>query len=173
MRAYEIFLPVVVLIGLMGTGSCCRKHFPPPDTSSSDSTKVEYRDSLVYRDSLISVPIPLESDQAIVKINDTSHRETSLAESDAWVGSDGFLHHNLRNKRGDIQFHIAIPERWIVDKAHTEKAATITRTVYVEKNLSWWQKFRLNCFWWLLAVAVGFAVWTFRKPLLSFIRKFI
>ena len=44
-------------------------------------TVTEYRDSTVWRDTTIFVPVPLESDQAIVHIGDTSHRETSVAES--------------------------------------------------------------------------------------------
>lgn len=160
------------LILCLALASCCPKHYPPV-VEYRDSLVVEYRDSLVYRDSIISVPIPLESDQAIVHIGDTSHRETSLAESDAWIGLDGFLHHNLRNKHGNIDLHVPIPEHWIVDKAHEQKATTITNTVYVEKPLTAWQKFRLKGFWFLLAVVVGFCAWTFRKPVLSFIGKFI
>lgn len=151
----------------------CSPKVLPPVIEYRDSVVVEYRDSLVYRDSIISVPIPLESDQAIVTVGDTSHRETSLAESDAWVGSDGFLHHNIRNKKGEVSFHVAIPEHWVVDKAHSEKAATITRTVYVEKELSGWQRFRLRGFWWILSGLVGCLVWIFRKPLIGLARKIL
>lgn len=167
------FISVILIILLFGAQSCCRKHFPPPSIEYRDSLIVEYRDSLVYRDSIVSVPIPLESDQAIVTINDTSHRETSLAESDAWVSADGFLHHSIRNKKGNIDFHVAIPEHWIVDKAHVEKATTIINTVYIPRELTWWQKFRLRGFWFLLAITAGLLVWIFRKPLFSFIGKFV
>lgn len=157
---------------LAAMSSCCPKHYQPV-IEYRDSLVVEYRDSLVYRDSIISVPIPLGSDQAIVHIGDTSHRETSLAESDAWVGADGFLHHNLRNKHGNIDIHVPVPEHWIVDKAHKEKATTLTNTVYVEKPLSRWQQFRLRMFWWLLAGCTALLVWIFRKPLVALIRKFL
>ena len=39
------------------------------------------------------------------------------------------------------------------------------KEVKVEKPLSWSQKVRIGAFPWLLLVAVGLAVWTFRKPL--------
>lgn len=156
----------ILLLVCLLLASCSPKHSPPV-IEYRDSLVVEYRDSLVFRDSIIQVPIPLESDQAIVRIGDTSHRETSLAESDAWVGVDGFLHHNIRNKRGEIPFHVAIPEHWIVDKARSEKAATITNTVYVKRPLTWWQRFRLKGFWWLLAGLAGCLGWIFRKPILS------
>lgn len=144
----------------------CSPRCYPPEIIIRDSIRVEIRDSLVYKDSVVSIPIPLESDQAIVTVNDTSHRETSLAESDAWVGLDGLLHHNLRNKTGNIDFHVAIPEHWIVDRAHKEKADTITRTVYVEKPLTRWQKLRIEAFWWLLCSLLILLLWTFRKQVL-------
>jgi len=162
---------ILLLICLL-LASCSPKHSPPV-IEYRDSLVVEYRDSLVFRDSIIQVPIPLESDQAIVRIDDTSHRETSFAESDAWVGSDGFLHHNIRNKRGEIPIHVAIPEHWIVDKAHAEKAATITNPVYVERKLTGWQKFRIEAFWWLLAISAGLSFYVFRKPIFALIKKFL
>ena len=160
----------ILFAAVLGLAACCQKHFPPV-IEYRDSLVVEYRDSLVYRDSIISVPIPLESDQAIVHIGDTSHRETSLAESDAWIGSDGFLHHNIRNKHGNIDLHVPIPEHWIVDTAHEQKATTITNTVYVDKPLTAWQKFRLRAFWWLLTILLASIIWYFRKPILTLIRK--
>ena len=159
-----------LLVILLAVTACCPKHFPP-EIIIRDSLVVEYRDSLVYRDSIISVPIPLESDQAIVHVGDTSHRETSLAESDAWVDSDGFLHHNIRNKRGNIALNVAIPEHWIVDKARSQSATTLTKTVYVEKPLTKWQIYRLRAFWWLLLCLVASLVYIFRKPLFALIGK--
>ena len=101
-------------------------------------TVTEYRDSTVWRDTTIFVPVPLESDQAIVHIGDTSHRETSVAESDAWVGSDGFLHHNLRNKPVSLAQGVKLPDHFLVTdvKNTMEQAHVITREVKVEKKLN-------------------------------------
>lgn len=131
-------------------------------------TVTEYRDSTVYRDSTIYVPIPLETDQAIVHIGDTSHRETTVAESDAWVGTDGFLHHTLSNKSGKLPYQISWPERYLVSSVKNthEQAHIITREVKVEKPLNAWQRFRIGAFWWLLAFAAALAAWVFRKPLM-------
>ena len=98
-------------------------------------TVTEYRDSTVWRDTTIFVPVPLESDQAIVHIGDTSHRETSVAESDAWVGADGFLHHDLRNKPARIAAGVKLPERFLVTdvKNTQERAEIITKEVKVER----------------------------------------
>ena len=132
-------------------------------------TVTEYRDSTVFRDSTIFVPIPLESDQAIVHVGDTSHRETSVARSDAWIGADGFLHHTLNNKSGKLPYKITYPERYLVSsvKNTKEQAHIITREVKVEKPLNAWQRFRIGAFWWLLAIAALAICWIFRNPLLK------
>lgn len=129
-------------------------------------TVIEYRDSTVWRDTTIFVPIPLESDQAIVHVGDTSHRETSVAESDAWIGKDGLIHHNIRNKAGArIPYSVKLPEHWLYTGVINtkEKEQGIIKEVKVEKPLSWWQKLRIGAFWWLLGAVALLLLWTFRK----------
>lgn len=134
-------------------------------------TQTEVRDSTAWRDTTIYVPIPLESDQAIVHVGDTSHRETSIAESDAWIGKDGMLHHSLWNKTGArIPYGLKLPEHWLYTGVTNTKEHEqgIIKKEYVEKPLSWWQKFRIRAFWWLLGGLILSFAWIFRKPLLKF-----
>ncbi len=132
-------------------------------------TVTEVRDSIAWRDTTIYVPVPLESNQVIVFANDTTHLETSVAESDAWVSPDGFLHHTLNNKPTRIPYKAILPERWLMTEVKNTKEQThvIEREVMVEKPLNPWQRFRIGAFWWLLAIAA--AGW--RKPLFSIIRR--
>ena len=39
------------------------------------------------------------------------------------------------------------------------------KEVKIEKPLSWWQKFRIGAFWWLLGAVALLLLWTFRKKL--------
>lgn len=136
-------------------------------------TQTEVRDSTAWRDTTIYVPIPLESDQAIVHVGDTSHRETSIAESDAWIGKDGMLHHSLRNKTGArIPYDLKMPEHWLYTGVTNtrEHEQGIIKKEYVEKPLSWWQKTRLQAFWWLLGGLVLSLAWIFRKPILAILK---
>lgn len=134
-------------------------------------TVTQYRDSTVWRDTTVYVPIPFEADQAIVHVGDTSHRETSVASSDAWIGADGFLHHDLRNKPVCIPLALKVPERFIISEARStqEHALIKTKEVKVEKKLSWWQKFRLTVF----PVMLLGLLWAYRKELLSIIKNII
>lgn len=136
-------------------------------------TITEYRDSIAWRDTTIFVPIPLESDQAIVHVGDTSHRETTVAESDAWVDSDGMLHHTLRNKRVSLSQGVKLPEHFLVTnvKNTAEHAHVITREV--ERELTAWQRFRINSFWWLCLLLAVSVIWIFRKPIVALIKKLI
>ena len=136
------------------------------------NTEVEYRDITIYKETLkdttIYVPIPLEKDQAIVKVGEVSHRETSFAKSDAWVGEDGFLHHTLENK-SDKTVPVTVPIRsmFIQTNVSSKKAETLTKFVEVEKPLPWWKSFKIEAFWWLLLlIAVGF-----RREIIALIKK--
>ena len=44
-------------------------------------------------------------------------------------------------------------------------AVETIKEVKVDKPLSWSQKARIGAFPWVLLVALGLGVWTFRKPL--------
>ena len=139
-------------------------------------TVTEYRDSTVWRDTTIYIPIPLESDQAIVHVGDTSHRETSVAESDAWIGRDGMLHHSLRNKAdARLKYDLKMPEHWLYTGVTNTKESEhlAIKEAKVEKPLTWWQKVRIGAFWWLLAGLASCLCWIFRKPIISLVKKFL
>lgn len=136
-------------------------------------TQTEVRDSTAWRDTTIYVPIPLESDQAIVHVGDTSRMETSIAESEAWVGKDGMIHHNLRNKAdARLLYDLKMPEHWLYTAVTNTKEHErgIIKEVKVENPLSWWQKFRIRAFCWLLGCLVSSLAWIFRKPILAILK---
>ena len=133
-------------------------------------TETQYRDSVAWRDTTVYVPVPLEKDQAIVQVGDTSHRATTVAESWAWVGSDGLLHHLLENRRGaKLPVPVKLPEHFVTTNVQNtrEKAEVIVREVKVEKRLNPWQRFRIGAFWWLL----GLAAFAWRKPIAALLKK--
>lgn len=100
------------------------------------------KDSLVLRDSVVFVELPKES-QAVETFSDSSHLETSLATSDAIV-RDGLLKHTLKNKLKRYEVPIQVPERYIISEASASYNRVIREVVEVEKELTWWQKFRMS-----------------------------
>lgn len=167
----KYLLPFMALWLLSASCAPCRQL--PEAVRYRDSTVVRYVDSTVVnvRDSVVLVSIPVESSMAVVPRDYSSHLETSVAESDVWVDDGGFLHHNIRNKPEKLP--VVVP---IYDKARTITSMSghdgeLLRTVEVPvpAELTWWQRFRIKSFWWLILIAlVGW-----RRELLALLKLII
>ena len=131
--------------------------------SQRDSILVHVIDSVILRDTVVMVEVPEESDKALLPDTDTSHLQTRLAESWAYV-CNGQLHHNLRNKS---EMLLPVKVQYI-DRARIEKSEEIAwrrmvETVEVEKELSRWQNFIMTLGYGLLIAAAGWLVWNLSK----------
>lgn len=117
----------------------------------------EYKDRVVHDTATVEIVKEVEK---IVTLDTVSHLENRYAMSDASV-SGGFLSHSLES----IPQYIKVPvEVHVTDTVRIEKEQehSIVK-VEVEKELSWWQRLKINAFWVLIAVS-AFAL---RKPLAS------
>ena len=153
------FLTILAASVLILTG--CSVLRPRIVTVIRDSTVVNYRDSLIVKDSIVYTEVPKESSSVILPVGRESHLETTLARSDAWVDSLG-LHHTLDNKSNEkipvvVQHTIHIKEQ----QASTTASSLAEKIVYVEKKLTKWQEFRLKSFWTLLIIVVAGVVISF------------
>ena len=95
---------------------------------------------------------------------DVHHRDTVITKDSVyireWVKGDTVYIEKYKDR-------FVYRDRWrdsIIVKRDSVAVETI-KEVKVEKPLSWSQRARIGAFPWLLLVAVGLAVWTFRKPL--------
>lgn len=150
-------IPILLLVAVTSCGG--PRHLP----TVRDSTVVHYRDSLRIKDSLVFVNIPVESSSQVTFPTDTSHLETSVARSDAWVDTCGRIHHTLNNKY-DSRLPVIVP---IIDRARvSDNTQTLTRVQIVERELTPWQSFRLKAFWWL----AGIVLIAFSLIILKFVR---
>ena len=105
-----------------------------------DSVVYIVKDSTIFKDSVVLVEIPTERERLVASAADTSHLETSVAWSEAYV-ANGKLIHTLQNKDALLPVKITIPEK--VHSEQREKALIYKQTeiVEVEKELSKWQNF--------------------------------
>jgi len=146
---------VVVLFSLLSGCSLLR-----PRVITKIEKEVEYRDREVHDTATVEIPIEVER---IVTRDTSSHLENSFAKSDAVV-SGGYLHHSLESIPQIIRVPVVVH---VTDTIYREKEAVETiKEVKVEKPLSWWQKFRIRAFWWLLGGVLVLLAITFRKPLM-------
>lgn len=104
-----------------------------------DSVRVETIERTIYKDSIIFVQVPAESDAATLPDSDTSRLETSLAESEAFVRG-GQLHHTLRNKETLLPVPVKLPSVIRQEYAYALRDRKVVEVVEVERELSWWQR---------------------------------
>ena len=129
-----------------------------------DSVAVIIRDSIRIRDSLVPVPVPEGSDKARLPASDTSHLETSVAESTAFIDEDGRICHTLTNKSNAIiPIKVTIPERLHSEEKGLTRYLKQVERVEVEKELSRWQRFLQGIGYTVLIAGALWLAWKLSK----------
>lgn len=133
-------------------------------------TRIETKYERIFVHDTAYIEIPVQSAEKTVR-DSASHLENDYAISDARINADGTLFHYLQTKPQKKP----VP----VDKIIERKDSLIyvknevKVPVMVEKELSSWQNFRLRYFSALLVIILGLLAYTFRKPIIKLIRRFI
>ena len=143
---------LIILIGIMGMVLSCS-----PKIIEHTVTEIEYRDRVIHDTATVEITKEVEK---VVTRDTLSRLEIKYAKSEAMVSS-GLLHHSLESKPQ----YIKVPVEVHVTDTLWKQSEIKEIQVPVEKQLSWWQKFRLGAFWWLLGAVVALLLWTFMKLL--------
>lgn len=131
-----------------------------------DSTVIHIKDSLILRDSIIFVPVPMGEDKAKLPDTDTSYLETTVAKSSAFIDNRGKICHTLTNKSDAIiPIKVTIPMRLHSEEKGLTRYLKQVERVEVEKELSRWQRFLQGLGWTAL---IAIVLWIINK-----VRKFI
>lgn len=157
-------LAVVVFIS-----SCGAPKMAMTTDVQKDSVSVVIKESVIYRDTTIYVEVPVEVIKEILPDTDTSHLETSLAISEAWVNA-GKLNHTLTHKDAKIEQTIPVPEKHTQKDSVTVSIKEVVKEVpvEVEKPPNAWQSFRMS----LGTIAlIAFALWAVIKILKKYLLK--
>lgn len=139
---------VIALLSLFIILTSCRttrQETPQPPVELliiRDSTVINRIDSITI--------IPVERSMSVGR--DSSHLETSLAESDAWTDSTG-LHHNIRNKAG-IQKVTKSDIRYIIKDSIHERPVPYPVEVEVPAQFTRWQSAQM----WVGRIAMIFVI---------------
>jgi hypothetical protein len=155
------FIPYIALIFVVA--SCAA---PKVVIQQRDSTVIHIKDSLILRDSIIFVPVPMGEDKAKLPDTDTSYLETTVAKSTAFIDKGGKICHTLTNKSDAIiPIKVTIPMRLHSEEKGLTRYLKQVERIEVEKELSRWQRFLQGLGWTALIVIV---LWIINK-----VRKFI
>lgn len=120
----------------------CRSHRNQSAEKAEISRYYETVERVVMDTVYMRLP---EADMRYAGPDTASRLETELARSSAWIDSAGLLHHTLSHKRS--QLPVRVPRK---ETSHTSRADSImTRTVVKERELTPWQRLRLDAFWWV------------------------
>lgn len=148
---------IVLTAVLLTACASSRKATTSSSTDSSvqgrDSVRIEYRERTVLVPDTVFVEIPAQTAERTTP-DSLSHLENDYAESNARINQDGTLFHDLRTKpqakpvptEKEIQYRDSIVYKDRIVKLRV----TETKTVEVEKKLSWFQKTQIYGFWALL-----------------------
>lgn len=161
--------PITLFVALLFMLSGCKSKSPgvkymPMETDITIKTVHTERVDTVF------VEVPAQSAERTTA-SKTSHLETDYAASDARINEDGTLTHTLFNKTAKLPVPVKnATDTVYVDKA-IEKPVPVEVPKEVERELTWWQKTRLNTWGWIvlaLAISTG---WNFRKPIMYLARR--
>ena len=158
MKLINISTCVLILLILASCSSS--KHMPPSPpviVNNTDSVRIEYIETLRIDTVTVEIPIPVES------------------ESDAWINPDGTLGHSIKNKEKGLKTNALVP----VKDAQTNNTKVSVKEipvpypepVYIERDFTKWESFRLGAFWYLVTAAILSCVWILRKPFTTVIKK--
>lgn len=119
---------LVVLFFILPVGCCGTKKAKQIPVVQVEKTVI--KDSTIYIRDTIYIPLPTE-EKEVKTTADSSHLETSLAKSDAWIDSTGHLNHTLKNKEVVYKY---IYDTVVVTNTITEyKEVPIVQEVEVPK----------------------------------------
>lgn len=145
--------------------SCGSSRHATTSIETHDSTKVEVRTERIEHIDTVYIELPRQVER-IVTQDTTSRLENDYAVSEARVEA-GMLHHTLETKAAKIP----VPVKSTIEKKDsvttTSKSEVEKEKVYIEKELTAWQRFKMRGFWILAAVIGGYLVWKNWRRLLS------
>ena len=144
---YWCVIATAMLLWLLA--GCCPCRHLQTSTSTTDSVRVEVRDSIVERIDTAYVTLPVEVVRNVTR--DTFSRvETSYAVSTAHVDTNGFLWHEIATKDIPVQVLTVNRTEWRDSIIYRDKVNEVRDVVQVKAEPTKWQRFQQRGFWVLL-----------------------
>lgn len=135
----ERFVAVICLTAVV-SASCCPR-ITPQSSHRTDSVRVVRQTQYVekWRDTTVFVEVPVEVKMQVER--DSSHLETSVALSQAWI-ADGLLHHTLENKAEPLPAVVKVRDTDVRERSDS----VVYRDVYIRDVV---ERVRIPKSYWL------------------------
>lgn len=166
---------MVLLLCVTLSGCRSSREIEGRSHQQTDSTGTEIRWRYIRIHDTVPVYIPVEKQTSVGM--DSSHLETEFATSDAYIDSLGRLHHTLENKSRKIDIPVS-GGALVSDTSRYESHAEVDSLpvpqpypVYVEKELTWFQQFQMQSWWWMAVVLIGYVLYRTRNLWIKIIKR--
>lgn len=161
---------VIVLLSAFLVG-CATHRDSVTQTEQKDNVRVEYKERIVYVPDTVYIEIPAQQAERTTP-DSVSKLENDYAKSEARINADGTLYHNLvlkpQKKPVEVQNKVVTKQNSTYKESKNKKQ--VTKTKYIEKELSWWQQTQIYGFW----VTIIILIIIYRKKILqTFMRFFL
>lgn len=142
----KLFILLFAAVSLMW--GCCPCRNLTTETARQDSTRVEVRTQTILVPDTVFLEIPAQTAERTTR-DSVSHLENEYATSDACINPDGSLYHDLRTKpqKKPVEFQKPVERRDSIVYRERVRTETVTETVEVPRQLTWFQKTSIYGFW--------------------------
>lgn len=169
---------ILILIPLLALVSCgtIEQSIPTDPVILTERDGVTIEREIITEIDTVIVFVEIPEQSAYRETPDsTSHLETDFATSDAWLNPDGTLGHTLENKPQSKPVDVPVPKTTVnnnqTEAKIKEVPVPVPKTYPVEKELSWWESFKIEMFWWLIGAIAALLAINFRSPITSLIKS--
>lgn len=173
----QLILILIPLLALISCRTAKQTIQTEPVILTEHNEKIVEREVITEIDTVtIFIEVPTQSAYRETP-DSTSHLETDFATSDAWVNPGGTLGHTLKNKPQSKPIDVPVPKTTVNNNQTEAKVKEVPVPVPqpypVEKDLSWFESFKMEAFWWLIGAIATLLAINFRKPIISLLRKLL
>lgn len=161
-----LFLAVTLLTSCKTHKTAQLPPLPVVPIETNTDTKIVHIETI----DTVHIEIPAQSAERTTS-EKISHLETCYAESDARINEDGTLWHTLKNKTAQLTASVKSCIDTIYISKEIEKPVPVIVPKEVERELTWWEKTRLNTWGWLAITLAIYTGWICRKPIISLARR--
>lgn len=146
MKTLRLLIPLL-MSALLLCGCAASRHV-------SDSVNSEQRDTFrvetvtIYVPDTVFVEIPAQTAERETR-DSVSNLENDYATSEARINPDGSLYHDLKTKpqKKPVEFQKPVERRDSIVYRERVRTETVTETVEVPRQLTWFQKTSIYGFW--------------------------
>ena len=146
----KLVVSIILLSALLLLQGCCPcRHLTSSDSKTGiDSTNIHYRERVILVPDTIFVEIPAQTAERETR-DSVSHLENDYAASEARINPDGSLYHDLKTKpqKKPVEFQKPVERRDSIVYRERVRTETVTKTVEVPRQLTWFQKTSIYGFW--------------------------